>query len=59
MTMVSSLSIQQHYLTMIAEQLKMNESIIIVEFQTFFSDHKRRLQQQARRADNVVESVDR
>lgn len=49
--MVSSLSIQQHYLTLIAEQLKMNESIIIAEFQVFFADQKRRLQQQVRHAD--------
>jgi DNA primase len=51
--MVSSLSIQQHYLTLIAEQLRMNESIIIVEFQVFFADQKRRLQQQARRTDTA------
>lgn len=33
--MVSSLSIQQHYLGIIAEELSMTDMIIIAEFQTY------------------------
>lgn len=49
--MVASLSIQQHYLTLIADILNMNDTIIITEFQQFVSTNKRSLQQHARRAD--------
>jgi DNA primase len=43
---VHSLSIQQHYLSLISTELRMSDPVIVAEFQTYIRDQKRHLQQQ-------------
>jgi DNA primase len=50
---VRSLSIQQHYLTMIAQQLGMSDVIILAEYQTYAREARRRQPRTSRTSTDV------